>query len=399
MEKAEIIAIFFKCAETNDFITWNKFRRKNRKIKIDFSGESLHQIEISKFNLNLIAFDGASLRRSRFDNCNFNNATFVETECFGAHFNNCAMVSNHFTKANLSMAVFDHSDLRFSTFEYAKIHQVKMLNCQGYHIDFFSASFNNTDLSGSNFKFSNLSSCDLSKVELRDVNFEAAVVDGKTIVWDCYYNVNTNFTGVGLSSCRIEPVLMSSFQCNIRRMWWMNWYKENMNTSKEHLHNKNSNWYKKIISFFKYIFKGFSTAVVKGFWWITDYGSSTVRLLMVFLALTLFFTAIYSIFPHLTNDVILNESTSLSHVLVRALYFSIVVNTGLGFGEINASEMSYAGHFIISMHSLIGFILLGAFLVRIGILFQGEFPVAKERLNTIIDFKEEEYNASENNHH
>jgi hypothetical protein len=62
--------------------------------------------------------------------------------------------------------------------------------------------------------------------------------------------------------------------------------------------------------------------------------------------------------------------------------------TGLGFGEINANPTSYIGHIVILVQSLMGYILLGAFLVRIGILFQGEFPVSsirKKNCNTECD--------------
>ncbi len=399
MERQEILERFQTCVSQNDFVGWNKFRRMNRKVKIDFTGAIINWSPITKFNLSAIVFTDVSLRNAQFENCNLNNAIFQNSECFGALFSKCAMVSNHFTEANLSMARFEDCDLRFSTFERAKIHQVTMSGCQGANSDFEAASFNDTSLEGSSFKFSNLSGCDLSKVELKNANFEASMVDGKTIIWDCYYNKNTNFTGVGLSSCRIEPVLMSSFQCNIRRIWWINWYRENINASKSYLEDKSLPFKKRFSGQLRYIGKLIITDIVKGFWWMTDYGSSTVRLLSVFLVSTLLFTSIYCMFPHLTNDIILNTSDNFTMVVVRALYFSIVINTGLGFGEINASDTSYAGHIIISMHSLLGFILLGAFLVRIGILFQGEFPVASERHKQLTHLEKDGEMTHEDDHH
>ncbi|HOO28264.1 MAG TPA: ion channel, partial [Lachnospiraceae bacterium] len=119
--------------------------------------------------------------------------------------------------------------------------------------------------------------------------------------------------------------------------------------------------------------------VVRFFWWITDYGSSTIRLISVFLIATLGFAVVYALNPQVTNDIVLNESSNPLLVFIRALYFSVIIMTGLGLGEINAYEASYIGHIIILIQSLSGYILLGAFLVRIGILFQGEFPVAAVR--------------------
>lgn len=378
METAELIVMFEKCLAEEDHATWNRFRRLNSKVKIDFSQMTLKERKIFKFNLTGVDFTKANLSQSTFERCILNNAHFEGAECFGVHFLNCSMVSASMVKANLAMAIMDTCDLRFSNFSDSMIHQVNMVNCQGNNANFTNASFNDTSLCQSNFKFSDLTSCEFSKVELHDSNFEASIVDGKTIIWDCFYNKNTNFTGVGLSSCRVEPVLMSSFQCNIRRIWWQEWYRNRIEEARFSLKDSKIESPKRAL---KYILTLGLTHIVKFFWWMTDYGSSTIRLLFVFLCSTLTFTLIYIIFPHLTNDILLNQSTDMLRVVIRALYFSIVVNTGLGFGEINASETSILGHIVISSHSLLGFILLGAFLVRIGILFQGEFPVASERRN------------------
>lgn len=381
MEKEEIKKMLMECVNSNDFIKWNQFKRQNRKLKFDLSGYSLEHLKIEKFNLDGIIFDDASLKNTLFENCTLNNASFKRCECFSTHFIKCSMVSTHFISTNLAMAVFDICDLRFSDFSQSKIHQVNMIECQGNNCCFKNASFNDTSLSKCIFKFADLTACEVSKVELDDANFEASIVDGNTIIWDCYYNKETNFTGVGLASCRIEPVLMSSFQCNIRRIWWQKWYREKMDQNKTPFDETYKGIFKKLFGFISFASNWILTLTVKSFWWITDYGSSTIRLLSVFFISTLFFTSVYILFPHLTNDLILNTSHNYVMVFVRSLYFSIVINTGLGFGEINASDSSIAGHIIISLHSLLGFILLGAFLVRIGILFQGEFPVSPTRKN------------------
>merc|ERR1711879_364183 len=119
--------------------------------------------------------------------------------------------------------------------------------------------------------------------------------------------------------------------------------------------------------------------IVKSFWWITDYGSSTIRLLMVFSGITLIFAALYLWVPELTNDPVLNTYPFSLITLVRALYFAVITMTSVGFGDIVASPTAVWGHLVMMLQSLLGYILLGAFLVRIGILFQGEFPVSQIR--------------------
>lgn len=379
MEKEEIYQQLNACIEANDYGRWNKFRRVNALNQIDCGSLDLSNKTLTKFNMTGVNFIKANLSQVIFDKCILNNARIKESECFGAHFIGCSMVAMECTKTNLAMAKFEKCDIRFSNFSESKIHQVCMYECQVNNSNLKNVSFNDTTLRNSDFHFSDISSAEFSKVELHDANFEAAIVDGKTIIWDCYYNKMTNFTGVGLSSCRVEPVLMSSFQCNIRRIWWNQWYVEKMNDNKVNFKFDIRDLWGNIKNITKYIFNALMTSIVKLFWWMTDYGSSTVRLLLVFLMSTAIYTGIYVIFPSLTNDIVLNHSPHIWLRIARGIYFSIVVNTGLGFGEINASENNIIGHFVISSHSLLGFVLLGAFLVRIGILFQGEFPVASSR--------------------
>lgn len=48
--------------------------------------------------------------------------------------------------------------------------------------------------------------------------------------------------------------------------------------------------------------------------------------------------------------------------------------TSVGFGDIYANGTSVFSYLIISIQILIGYVMLGALLVRLGILFQGGLP-------------------------
>lgn len=374
-----IFDFFQECILEHKFREWNTFRKKNRKLIIDFSNKDLSKLSLSEFNLKGILFLNSNLSETIFTNCIFDFSKLDNTQSFGVHFINCSMVQTSFSEGNYVTSNFFECDMRYSDFSKSKIHQSFIKSCKADNSLFNNVSFYDTCLSGSTFTYCDFSSSDIKNIQIYDSDFTAISVNGETIFWDCYYNKNTNFTGVGLSSCRIEPVLLSSFQCNIRRIWWKNWYNE----KKQEIIGYFKLFYKNPILNFFYLFKGIGSFVVdfivKFFWWITDYGSSTIRLLIVFFITTLIYAAIYAINPNLTNDIILQSSSNNLLVFIRSLYFSVIIMTGLGFGEINANSASYLGHIIMLIQSLMGYILLGAFLVRIGILFQGEFPVSSIR--------------------
>ncbi|AFA47793.1 pentapeptide repeat-containing protein [Acetobacterium woodii] len=375
----EIFPYFKDCVIDKKSQEWNSFRKKNRKLAINFDHCDLSKLELTGFNLKGISFIEANFSESIFINCILDFCQLEKVQAFGASFNECSLVQSPLLQGNYVTCNFISCDLRYADFSNSRIHQSSMKHCKSDNAIYKSVSFYDTCLYGSSFSYSDFSGSSIKKVQLQQADFTAISVDGATIFWDCYYDKKTNFTGVGLDSCRIEPVLLSSFHCNIRRIWWEKWY-----------HDKKIN----IVAYFKLfkqnpllhfldLFKGIGTyiidLIVKFFWWITDYGSSTIRLLIVFLATTLIYATLYAFGPHLTNDLILNTSTNHLLIFIRSLYFSVIVMTGLGFGEINAFPYSYLGHIVILLESLMGYILLGAFLVRIGILFQGEFPVAPAR--------------------
>lgn len=274
------------------------------------------------------------------------------------------MVSVHLTHSIFSTAKFSRVDLRFSSFEYADIHQADFMSC-----DFSNSLFQHSSIVDSNILSSKLYGAALegaewSETDLSGSSFERANVDGKTMFWDCYYDKDTDFSGVGLGSCRIEPTLAAAFAANNRRIWWKKWY-----LSKRESINKEK-WYGKI----NQLTNEAMIIIIKLFWWATDYGSSTMRLLGVFSINILIFSLFYALFPQIIFEPGVTNWDNPILSVCRTFYFSIIVMTSVGFGDFHASANSPISLIIISFQAIIGYILLGAFLVRIGILFQGEFP-------------------------
>ncbi len=77
----------------------------------------------------------------------------------------------------------------------------------------------------------------------------------------------------------------------------------------------------------------------------------------------------------LCDDPVQSSSKSLHlKMLCRSVYFSIVTMTTLGFGDIKARRNSTAGQFIVVAQVVCGYLLLGALITRLGILFAAGGP-------------------------
>ncbi len=124
--------------------------------------------------------------------------------------------------------------------------------------------------------------------------------------------------------------------------------------------------------------------IVKSFWWISDYGISTKRIIACFFGLALFFAALYLVLglllpPGLVKNLFVDEmnpSFSL-RVLIRSVYFSVVTMTTLGFGDMYAHPDSICGHTLLTIQVLLGYFLLGALVSRLAIMFTSAGPAGK----------------------
>ena len=190
-----------------------------------------------------------------------------------------------------------------------------------------------------------------------------SIVDGETLLIRNEFDRKTNFSGVGLDSARVEEELKSKLKRNLRQLCWEKRYRKNP-----------------FYNFFR------------PFWWVTDYGSSTIRLFYTFLGISLIFSALYLI-PHILLDQIpwvnypfvggleldagkypeiggFNNTQILMLLWTRAFYFSIVTMTNLGFGDMYAYPLSSPGHILVGIQVILGYVLLGALITRLSILFR-----------------------------
>jgi hypothetical protein len=191
-----------------------------------------------------------------------------------------------------------------------------------------------------------------------------ARVNGETHIEYCTFDKKTNFTGVGLDSATIDPGLKTALKDNIRRLAWKKWLSQD-------------NWKVRIL---KNIF-------VRPFWVLTDYGSSTQRIIFSFFILSILFGAVYFAFESIpglqgvVKDLRVEPEPAIWHVLWRSMYFSIVTMTTLGFGDMHAVRSAdiwgFLGSFLLSLQVILGYVMLGALVTRLGILFTNDAPAAK----------------------
>lgn len=371
-------AFLIECIHNTDFKTWNNGRKKKKYEVLVFENQNFSGLSIERFNLQNIHFVHCDLQSSIFNLCPMNHTQFRNTNFYASKFEECDLVSAIFENSTFSMASFEACNLKYSHFIHCQLHQLDMNACLLSDSIFEDSSIVDSSLTGADFSSADLRGTQITQTDLSGSNFTRAYVDGKTLIWDCYYDRITNFTGVGLSSSRVEPALSSSFACNIRRIWWHNWYKEQRSLGDAYWQKFKEKPLSNLTAPFYYALRRLLILIVVAFWWITDYGSSTLRLLLVFGFNIVSFSILYSIFPILTNDPFIGSDAAFILKFAKSIYFSIIVMTSVGFGDVHASDQLYS-LILVSFQALTGYILLGAFLVRIGILFQGEFPVAPVR--------------------
>jgi len=302
--------MLLRCSEEKDITEWNEWREANEKTPILLEGAWL-----PKANL-----EGVNLRKARLKGANFKEAK-----------------------------------LQGANFKEAKL--------QGAHLE--HARLQKADLT-----FAHLEGAELKKVNLKDAIFKGVTVDGKTLIWDCddRDSEKTDFTGVGLDSARISPILKERLKNNIRKMKWQDYCH-----AKAEKFEKKWPWrkFRKNRWWIKLMRKP-----VLLFWQISAYGSSTTEIVKWFWAWALNFALIYLVWGHISPPGIIHNLMDTSPCLsaMRSIYFSVVTMTTLGFGDMHALKGSFCGYLFLTIQVLMGYALLGALIVRFGILFISSGP-------------------------
>jgi hypothetical protein len=155
---------------------------------------------------------------------------------------------------------------------------------------------------------------------------------------------------------RIDQGIKQLLEYTIRRKKWESWYSRG---SERELNLR-------VIKLLK--------LPTKWFWWMSDYGRSTSRIIITFSILAVMFAIAYLVCP---TFVVVNDTVGDIRGFVHALYFSVVTMTTLGFGDIAANPDSWLGQILLMIQVILGYVHLGALVTRFAVLFTAGGPAGK----------------------
>ncbi len=313
-----------RCSEKKDMTEWNEWRKENPHEDILLEGAYLYKCYLKGVFLNKAVVVDRRGRVYEFDQ----EIPQKDAALYSEKYKNSGEV--HLENANLRRAHLRDALL-------------------------YEARLEGADLSDTCLK-----NVEFWRADIKNATFHTSVVDGSTLFWRCTVSRNTNFRGVGLDGTCIDAGTKQLLKYNIRRMNWEDWYKEH--------------W--------------FWRWPVQAFWAMSDYGMSTLRVVAVFFILALLFAAVYMNWAYWAPPGIIDKlivqpeigETELHYVgraLIRPVYFSVVTMTTLGFGDMYANKGSIAGHVLLILQVILGYVLLGALVTRFAVLFTAGGPAGE----------------------
>jgi uncharacterized protein YjbI with pentapeptide repeats len=370
--------------------TGNVYLKKTRLNKsylkeANFEGADLEQAQLTRTNLESSRFTRANLlqaslfrakiKEAKFENAELKEAGLGQANLNKADLSNANLEKCNLERANLKEANLENANLESANLEYTILDHANLKNAILTNADLKGAHLWATHLTGANLDYANLNGARfvvaflegayLRGANLEDAffvgtflqgtNFRASIVNGRTWINTWELDNQTDFREVALGNVRIKSSTKQLLEYNKRRLNWEDWYKN----------HKWKQW------------------PVRIFWYMSEYGTSTLRVILSFMIIVSFFSILYYFFGLMGLDIVDNlfeyqgqryKKGLRFEILIRSIYFSIVTMTTLGFGDIHANRNSFTGQFIVIIQVICGYLLLGALITRLGILFMAGGP-------------------------
>lgn len=333
--------LLLRCAREKDLTPWNRWRRDHPQKEIWLEGAILADAFLQ----------GADLHEAHLGHANLEGSELQGAQLWGAHldgaiFWHAQLDDGDLQGASLRGAHLEHTSLRGANLLRSKLIGASLQNAHLERADLSHADLSRADLKDAHLneaalEEARLDGTNLTGTHLEGASFARGIVDGATLLWACAFDKRTDFSGVGLTSARIQPGTRSRLEGNIRRRMWQSWYREHP----------------------------LAGLPVRLFWGLSDYGQSTLRVLLSACIFAVLFAAAYYLDPGLVSNLHGQSGSPILEAL-RALYFSVVTMTTLGFGDIYANPTSWLGHILLMIQVILGYVLLGALVTRLSILFQ-----------------------------
>lgn len=367
----EQFAMLKRCSEARDMSEWNNWRDENIHSEIYLQRIRLFKAYLVDANLHSAHFEGAKLQMANFKGAYLQQIYLNDADLIGAHFEQAIIQFANLENAKLESAIFNDARLEFTNLKRVHLSKTYFMRANLWEAHLENVEFFETNLKDAKFRFTHLNNTYIHKSNLIGTDFTGAIVNSETIIRDCMINNGTNFAMVGLDSARVEPSLLAALKTNIRRIRWEKYFKK---------HSKSC-------------LGKISIAPMRLFWWLSDYGSSSVRIGLSILIAILFFTDVYLIIGIYAPSVISlpNQGNITSDIIpvsdsyIRIICFTISTMVTLGFGGINVTiDKAFQGwsnfaFLAVTFNLVLGYLFLSVLVTRLGILFQSQAPEQKTR--------------------
>ena len=353
-----------RCSEKRDVAEWNAWRGENQNTEIRLTGADLHRVRLRGAILTDAHLEGAELWHAHLQRADLLRAHLEGATLWAVHLEGAWLQNAHLDEAHLRGAHLEGARLWGTHLEGAKLSEAHLEGADLFKANLQGALLENARLQGAALRRVRMEGAAFVEARLQSADFNQAMVDGNTLITGCLIDKDTDFSSVGLDAARVEPGIKQLLKYNVRRRRWEEWYERHPRLA----------W------------------LAESFWWMCDYGQSTGRIVGVFFGLALLFATIYYVWglfmpTSLVQNLFEDGEGTLPGWLIpfRALYFSIVTMTTLGFGDLHAHSRSLPGHILLTFQVLLGYVLLGALVTRFAVLFEaggppGRFtPITKKR--------------------
>ena len=393
--------ILKRCSERKDITEWNEWRKQHPDQKIALEGAKFRETFLRGAHLGWAYlkranFTGADLGRTELTGSHLESAQFTHAYMEEASLSRAHLTNARFEQARLEKANFEEARLEGADFAVAHLKEAYFNGAHMEGVSFFVADLEGArlpkahlqdailwgaDLRKANFEQANLETANLRFARLEGTNFRMAVVNGYTLLCGCNVDRDTDFRGVGLDSARIDSGTKQLLQYNIRRMNWEEWYWDGeVHILIKHIIAADGSFRRD----WRTVRRLPMTFPVRIFWWMSDYGRSTGRIIASFFILAVLFATIFYLWgliePPGILDYLFVDGNGVEVawwlVPIRAIHFSVVVMT-VGFTNMHANAHSFWAHILVSMQMILGFVLLGALVTRFAVLFTAGGPAGK----------------------
>lgn len=333
--------LLIKCSKNEDFTEWNNFIENYEGIIRlrygKFSGLKFSGAKFYKSNDTLFDFYGADFSHSTLEGLNFNSACMLEANFEGAKIFACSFQDTELRNSN-----FRNAQISFGDFSCTDFIDSNLQNAEFIESNFFETNFSRANLEDTHFLGGGYNPIEGKKIRLNlcGTIFIGTKFNSGTYFGNYDVSIETDFRTIYFESANFSSGLRQTLRYCNRRHNWENWYADR----------------NPLVVFF-----------VKRFWAYSDYGQSVTSLIKSFCKVVLFFAILYFLFPSLIHG--LEPLQPL-----RAVYFSIVTMTTLGYGDMYPSAKSWIAQCLVMLQVIYGYVLLGSLITVLSNLFTSDGP-------------------------